>query len=85
MCVQKENGGDLGLTHERQILDDKVHDVLVVVLEQAEVGVLTGQLVREVRELSDLKEIILFHLASLQTRINDLASSQEDSTLLGFT
>ena len=85
MCVQKENGGDLGLTHERQILGDKVHDVLVVVLEQAKVGVLTGQLVREVRELSDLKEIILFHLACLQARVNDLASSQEDSTLLGFT
>jgi hypothetical protein len=50
------------------------------VLEEPEISIHSCELVREVRELSDLEEIFLFHLARLQSILNDLASSQENSS-----
>ena len=35
--------------------------MLVIVLEEAEVGIHTSQIVREIGKLSDLKELLLLH------------------------
>ena len=54
------------------MLNDKTHDMLVIVLKQAEVGVQPSQFVRKVGKLSDLKELFLLHYPFLHALFNDI-------------
>jgi hypothetical protein len=59
--------------------------MFVVVLEEAKVSALTSEFMREVWELSNLKEFILFYLALNQSFVENLTGTEENSSLLGLS
>jgi hypothetical protein len=61
-----------------------MHYTGVVVFEEAEVGVLPRELVREVRELCDLEEVLLLHLPFIKSCLDDLTCAQEYPLILGL-
>lgn len=56
---------------------DEIENKGVVVLEEAEVGINTCQPMREIRELSDLKELLFFHLTIFQFLLYNVLRSQK--------
>lgn len=67
MCVEEQQRGQLLLLHLWEHRQDETHNTLVVVFEEAEVRVLTCELVREVRKLCDLEKILLLHLSFIES------------------
>ena len=53
--------------------------------KEAEVRILPRELVREVRELCDLEEVLLFHQPFIESCLNDLTCAQEYPFILGLT
>jgi len=66
----------------RQVCQQETHDIQVVVLEEPEISVLASQLMREVRELGDLEEILLLDFALIKALLDNSACPQKYTRLL---
>lgn len=84
MGVEEENLSYLLVAHCRQVLQDEGHHVGIVMLEEAEVCILTCELMREVRELGDLKELLSLHASKSHSLFDDAADLKKHGGLFRF-
>ncbi len=85
MCIEEEDRGKLLVTHGRHMFEDERHNIGIVVLKEAEVRIEPSELVWEIRELSDLKELFSLHFTNDYALFDNVAYLEEDARFFGFS
>ena len=84
MAVKEKQRGNVFLVHFHKMILDELHHNRIEMFEESEVGILSRHLMRAVREVSDIKELVFGHLPCLQHVINHITDTEKYAFGLSF-